>query len=51
MIRTFLAFLRILPARLELEHLRWARREMHPLHPDLPIVIHRINALEDYCRV
>lgn len=25
---------------------RWALREIHPLHPDVPYIVHRINDLE-----
>lgn len=48
--RHLIRFFRLLPARLELEHLRWARKQMGPLHRDLPIVIRRIRTLEDHCR-
>jgi hypothetical protein len=48
-IRALLRFVRLLPARLELEHLRWARREMDPLHSQLPYVVRRINQLERVC--
>lgn len=41
-----LRLLRIIPRALEREHLRWAAKEMGPLHPDLPYVIHRIRELE-----
>jgi hypothetical protein len=47
--RALIVFVRLLPARLELEHLRWARREMNPLHPNLPEVIRRIHVLEERC--
>lgn len=50
MIRAFLRFIRLLPARLELAHLEWARGEMDPLHPHLPDVVRRINQLERICR-
>lgn len=52
MIRTVIRFVRILPARLELEHLRWARRHLtrhNPLHPDLPDIVRRIAHLEVSC--
>lgn len=49
MIRAALAFLRVLPARLELEHLRWASREICPLHRDVPYIALRISELEDFC--
>lgn len=35
---------------IELEYLKWARREMPPLHPDLPGVVLRINHLESFSR-
>lgn len=41
-----LAMLRFLPAALEREHLKWALREIHPLHPDVPFIVHRLNTLE-----
>jgi hypothetical protein len=47
--RALIRLFRLLPARLELEHLRWARREMDPMHRDLPAVIRRIRTLEDRC--
>ncbi len=25
---------------------RWALREIHPTHPDVPLIVMRINALE-----
>lgn len=25
---------------------RWALREVHPLHPDVPVIVRRINQLE-----
>ena len=40
------ALLRALPAALEREYLRWALREIHPLHPDVPFIAMRINELE-----
>ena len=49
MIRAVIHFLRLLPARLELEYMRWARRHLtrhNPMHPDLPDVVRRIAALE-----
>jgi hypothetical protein len=27
-------------------HLRWAQREMHPLHPDVPGIVLRLRELE-----
>lgn len=45
-LRLLFAFLRALPAALEREHLRWALREIHPLHPDVPFIVRRINQLE-----
>jgi hypothetical protein len=27
--------------------LRWAQKEMHPLHPDLPYVVRRLRSLLD----
>lgn len=45
-LRLLLTFLRALPAALEREHLRWALREIHPLHPDVPFIVRRINQLE-----
>lgn len=41
-----LALLRALPAALEREYLRWALREIHPLHRDVPFIVRRINQLE-----
>lgn len=49
MIRAAIRFFRLLPARLELEHLRWASREIHPLHPAVPEIVHRISELEARC--
>lgn len=46
MIRAFVNFVRLMPARLELEHLRWALVEIHPLHTDVPYIVRRINELE-----
>jgi hypothetical protein len=40
----------MLPARLELEHLKWARSELqerNPQHPDLPDIVRRIHHLEN----
>ena len=41
-----LRMLRAMPAALEREHLRWALREIDPMHPDVPFVIRRIRELE-----
>jgi len=52
MMRALVRFFRLLPARLDLEWLRWARRELtarNPLHPDLPWIVRRISELEDRC--
>ena len=43
---SLLAMLRALPAALEREYLRWALREIHPLHPDVPLIVARIRQLE-----
>jgi len=46
--------LRLLPARVDLEWLRLARKQLtkrNPLHPDLPEIVLRIHHLEDNCRV
>ena len=48
-----LRFVRMLPARLDLEYLRWARAHLtkhNPQHPDLPGIVLRINHLEEVCR-
>lgn len=45
--RVLVRLARALPARLDLEWLRWARKEMGPLHPELPEVVRRIAHLED----
>lgn len=50
MIRAAIRFLRVLPARLELEHLRWASTQINPLHPDVPYIAHRVAELEGACR-
>lgn len=47
MIRAALRFLRLLPARLELEYMRAARRQMPVLHRDIGFVVSRISELED----
>lgn len=39
-------FLRALPRALELEYLRWARREINPQHADVGYIIQRIRELE-----
>jgi hypothetical protein len=31
---------------LALEFYRWAMREIDPMHPDVPHIVHRINELE-----
>lgn len=46
LLRAFLTLLRALPAALEREYLRWALREIHPLHPDVPFIVARIRQLE-----
>lgn len=46
-----LAILRALPAALEREYLRWALREIHPLHPDVPVIVRRINELDALCKL
>ncbi len=46
LLRACLTLLRALPAALEREYLRWALREIHPLHPDVPFIAMRINELE-----
>lgn len=46
LVRAGLTLLRALPAALEREYLRWALREIHPLHPDVPFIVRRINELE-----
>ncbi len=43
---SLLAMLRALPAALEVLYLQWALREIHPLHPDVPLIVARINELE-----
>jgi hypothetical protein len=40
------ALLRALPAALEVLYLKWAMAEIHPLHPDVPFIVQRINELE-----
>jgi hypothetical protein len=30
-------------ARLDTLYLRWALRKMDPLHPDLPLIVQRLN--------
>jgi len=52
MIRAALRFLRLLPARLDLEWHRWARAHLskhNPMHPDLPEIMTRIAELEVVC--
>jgi hypothetical protein len=29
-----------------LQYYRWALREIHPMHPDVPRIVHQINRLE-----
>ncbi len=41
-----LHFARGLLREIELAYLKWARREIDPLHPDLYHIVHRINLLE-----
>lgn len=48
--RWLLRFLRLLPARLDLEYLRWAQRQIPPFHPDVGYIAHRIALLEERCR-
>ena len=45
---TVLRVLGILPVinLLNLAHLRWAARELSPLHPDYPGIVLRINEIE-----
>lgn len=43
---SLLAMLRALPAALEVLYLEWALREIHPLHPDVPFIVHRLNTLQ-----
>lgn len=48
--RALITFFRCLPARLDLEWLRWARAELtkhNPMHPELPEIVRRITFLED----
>jgi hypothetical protein len=45
-IRAFVRFCRWLPAAMDRSHLRWALSEMDPMHPDLPLIVARINELE-----
>lgn len=45
MIRAILRLLRMAPAALEREHLRWALAEIDPMHPDVPRIVLRINEL------
>lgn len=45
-IRSILRALRWLPVAIEREHLRWAIREIDPMHPDVPMIVRRINELE-----
>lgn len=48
-----LRFVRLLPARLDLEYLRWARSHLtkhNPMHPDLPEIVRQIRKLEEACR-
>jgi hypothetical protein len=47
MMRAAVRVLRLLPARIELEYLRAAQRQIHPLHPDVAFIALRINELED----
>jgi hypothetical protein len=35
-----------LPRALEALHLQWALREIDPLHPDVPWIVHRLRELE-----
>lgn len=44
--KAILRLLRLLPQALELGHLTWALREIHPLHPDVGYIVRRINELQ-----
>jgi hypothetical protein len=46
MIRTLLRALRAMPAALEREHLRWALREIDPMHPDVTYIMTRLAQLQ-----
>ena len=46
LVRACLTLLRALPAALEVLYLKWAMAEIHPLHPDVPFIVQRINELE-----
>ena len=50
MLRAALSLLKAFPAALEREYLRWALEEIHPLHPDVPHIVMRINELESLCK-
>jgi len=41
-----LRFCRVLLREIELAYLKWARREIDPLHKDVPYIVLRINTLE-----
>ena len=44
--KLFIRLLRAMPDALERAHLEWALREICPMHPDVPYIVHRINDLE-----
>jgi hypothetical protein len=45
MVKAVLRLLRLIPRALERAHLEWAIREVHPLHPDVPYIVQRLNEL------
>jgi hypothetical protein len=44
--RALLRFFRALGPAFERAHLRWAQREIHPLHPDVTFIVTRLAELE-----
>ena len=49
LIRAFVRFACMLPKALDRLHLQWALAELtswNPMHPDLPLIVRRLNELE-----
>jgi hypothetical protein len=45
-LRAFIRYARCLPKALDKLHLQWALREIDPMHPNVPLIVHLINELD-----
>jgi hypothetical protein len=45
--RALLRLFRALGPAFERAHLRWAQREIHPMHPDVGYILRRLAELEN----